>query len=286
MFRRLEKRNQRYMEELLRALEKHLDADVFSYYGEVTYGIEKEIKYVIEELTEDRKKHDKIYIILTTKGGDAFAVQRIVEVFRHFYDEVNFIIPDYAYSAGTLWCMSGDNIYMSYYSALGPLDPQVRCKDGNYVTALGYIDKINEFLDKSQSNTLSEAEFSILKDFDLAKLREYEQLSELSVELVKDWLVKYQFKDWQYHSDGSRVLQYEKEERAIEIATMLSDNKIWKSHGRPIGMEVLRDYMKLKIYDLEDDYKLNKLINNYYACLTEYVRDHRYHTFYQTRCFI
>ena len=55
--------------------------------------------------------------------------------------------------------MSGDNIYMNYYSALGPVDPQVQNKDGKLVAALGYLDKINDLLSKAQNNTISQAEF-------------------------------------------------------------------------------------------------------------------------------
>ena len=50
---------------------------------------------------------------------------------------MNFIVPEYAYSAGTIFCMSGDNIYMDYYSVLGPIDPTVQNKDGRWVAAFG-----------------------------------------------------------------------------------------------------------------------------------------------------
>lgn len=78
-------------------------------------------------------------------------------------------MPNFTYSAGTIFCMSGDNIYMNYYSALGPVDPQVQNRDGKLVAALGYLDKINDLLAKVQNNTISQAEFLILKDFDLAE---------------------------------------------------------------------------------------------------------------------
>ena len=51
--------------------------------------------------------------------------------------------------------MSGDNILMNYFSALGPVDPQVQNKDGKLVAALGYLDKINDLLIKAQNNTIS-----------------------------------------------------------------------------------------------------------------------------------
>jgi ClpP class serine protease len=48
-----------------------------------------------------------------------------VTVIRKHYKTVNFVVPDYAMSAGTIFCMSGDKIFMDYASALGPIDPQV-----------------------------------------------------------------------------------------------------------------------------------------------------------------
>lgn len=282
----LELMNTTAMKTLLSNLEKKLNADVFVYYGEILGGIEGQVKAIIEELSRDPQKHNTLYVLLTTPGGSLTPVQRMVDIFRHFYAEVNFIVPDYAFSAGTIMCMSGDNIYMNYYSALGPIDPQVQNKDGKLVAALGYLDKINELLQKAKDNTLTQAEFLILKDFDLAELRSYEQAKELAVDMLKNWLAKYKFKDWIEHSDGHPVSAEEKIARAVEIATILSDNNRWKSHGRPINIDVLRTELHLKINDFEDDEELNTLINSYYTHQIEYVRNHNYNIFFQTRLFI
>lgn len=287
MVNKLEKLNQTAISELLIKLETQLNGDVFTYYGEIINGVERDVKDLIEVLAKDPNKHRAIYVFLTTPGGSLTPVQRIVDILRHFYDEVNFIVPDYAYSAGTIWCMSGDNIYMNYYSALGPIDPQVQNKDGNLVAALGYLDKINELLEKARKNELTQAEFLILKDFDLAELRSYEQAKELAVDMLKKWLTKYKFKDWTKHSfDGSAVTDEEKEQRALQIANKLSDNNLWKSHGRPIGIQTLTDELNLKIIDFEQIPELNTLIGEYYDGVTEYIRSHNFRIFLQTRLFI
>ena len=147
--------------------------------------------------------------------------------------------------------------------------------------------KINELLEKAKRNELSQAEFLILKDFDLAELRSYEQAKELAVDMLKKWLTKYKFKDWTTHSaDGSPVTLEEKEARALEIANKLSDNNVWKSHGRPIGIQVLTEDLHLKIIDYEQDSELNDIISEYYDALSEYIRSHNYSRFFQTRLFI
>ena len=194
----------------LAELETYLNADVIVYYGEIFDSVEIQMKKIVEELQSEKELHSICYIILTTPGGSLNPVNRMVTILRHFYTEVNFIVPNYAYSAGTIFCMSGDNILMNYFSALGPVDPQVQNKDGKLIAALGYLDKINDLLIKAQNNTISQAEFLILKDFDLAELRAYEQAKELAVDLIIKWLVKYKFKDWSVHSDGSSVTTEEK----------------------------------------------------------------------------
>ena len=180
----------------LEALEQYLNADVLVYYGPIGNLNENVFLKIVEELVQSDKHHDTLYIILTTTGGSAITVERYVNIIRYHYSEVNFIVPDYAYSAGTIFCMSGDNIYMDYFSVLGPIDPQVQNKEGKWVAALGYLDKVNEYIEKAKNGNLTNVEFSILKDFDLAELRSFEQARDLTIDLLKKWLVKYKFKNW------------------------------------------------------------------------------------------
>jgi len=270
----------------LAELENHLKADVLLFFGPIQEGSESFILEIIEQLAQDADKKDVLYIILTTPGGSGIAVERYVNIIRQHYKEVNFIVPDYAYSAGTIFCMSGDKIYMDYYSVLGPIDPQVGNKDGKLVPALGYLDKINELIIKSQHNQLSPAEFIILKEFDLAELRAYEQAKELTIDQLKKWLVKYKFKNWNHHKNGKAVTNEEKITRAEEIAAKLSDANLWKSHSRPINIEILENDLKLKIEDFGKDKTLSLLIRNYHRLIIDYVYKNGFGFFFHTRNFI
>lgn len=279
------------MSEKLEELSKLLDADIFTYWGQIVDGAEKEILKIIENLANDKDKKDKLFVILTTGGGSAIAVERYVNILRHHYSEVNFIVPDYAFSAGTIFCMSGDDIYMDYFSVLGPIDPQVRNKEGNWVAALGYLDKVNELIEKAKNGTLTQAEFIILKDFDLAELKGYEQAKELTISLLKKWLVKYKFKNWAKHETnvdllGQPVTNAQKVERAEEIADILSNNNQWKSHGRPINIETLEKDLRLKIIDYSKNDDLRNLIREYYDLLSDYVDSSKLPIFVQTKLFI
>ena len=267
------------------ALEQFLDADVLVYYGNLAPVSANLFAKLIEDLKADATKREKLYIILTTLGGSAEIVERYVNILRYHYEEVNFIVPDYAYSAGTIFCMSGDSILMDYISVLGPIDPQVPNKDNKYVAALGYLDKINEFIAKAANGTLTKAELIWLKDLDLGEIRSFEQARDLTTDLLQKWLVKYKFKNWTQHKDNTSVTEEEKRQRAIEIAQELSDNNKWKSHGKGISIAELSD-LKLKIEDYSKKDTLRALIRDYYNTMDEYVRMKSISLFIQNRVFL
>lgn len=263
-------------------LEKALKCDIITYFGPIVDGQENAFLDIVEDLADDEEKRDDLAIVLTTNGGSAVAVERYVNIVRHHYDKVIFIVPDYAYSVGTIFCMSGDDIWMDYFSVLGPIDPQVRNKEGHFVPALGYLDKIDELIQKAKENKLTNAEFIILKEFDLAELKAFEQAKKLTITLLKDWLVKYKFKNWNQHSsNGRKVTDSEKIQRAEEIASALSDNKRWKSHDRPINIEAL-ERLKLKVTDYSKS-DVRKQIRNYYKLIKDFVNRNKFPIFIHTK---
>lgn len=269
----------------LAALETYLDADILVYYGDLGPLPPNVFTKLIEELKNDAVNHDKLYVILTTRGGSAEIVERYVNILRYHYKEINFVVPDYAYSAGTIFCMSGDNIYMDYSSVLGPIDPQVPNKDNKYVAALGYLDKVNEFIAKAAAGKLTNAELIWLKEIDLGELRSFEQARDLTIDLLKKWLVIYKFKNWNQHRDGRQVTPKDKEKRAEDIAKELSNNNIWKSHGKGITISELTE-LKLKIEDFSKDNNLRPLIRDYYNAMDEYIRMKHHQLFIHNRVFL
>lgn len=226
-------------------------------------------------------------ILINTYGGSAETAEKMVDIVRFHYDEVYFIVPDYALSAGTIFCMSSDKIFMDYSSSLGPIDPQVY-KENTYVPALGYLDKVNELIEKSKDGQLTKAEFLILQGLDIAMLRSYEQARDLTITLLKEWLVKYKFKNWDTHrtnpsKKGQQVTEEEKRERAEEIAKLLGDNKIWHSHGRYIGINTLQTLLKLEIEDYSKDKELRHLIRTYNDLICEYIIRNGYKVFFHSK---
>jgi len=259
----------------LAALEKHFDADVIFYYGEIHPFMAKPFRDFLEPLREVENPRERLVMFLNTPGGSAEAVEKIVEMIRFHYREVYFVVPDFAMSAGTILCTSGDRIFMDYSSSLGPIDPQV-FNGKEWVPALGYLDKVEQLLEKARNNALTNAEFLILQGIDLALLSRYEQARDLTITLLKKWLVEYKFRDWPTHQSnaaklGQPVTNEEKQARAEEIAKLLGDNKLWHSHGRMIGPGTLRRVLRLKIDDYSSDATLKRLIRSYNDLLVEYI---------------
>ena len=269
-------------------IEKHFLSDAVFYYGEIHPTFEKYFRDFLEDLkTRRRSQKDKLVIFLNTPGGSAETAEKMVEIIRHHYAEVYFVVPDYAMSAGTILCMSGNKIFMDYSSSLGPIDPQIH-NGKEYVPALGYLDQVAKLIEKSRNGTITDAEFAILQNLDLATLSSYEQAKELSITLTKRWLVEYKFKDWTVHrtdpaKKGQPVLLAEKESRADEIAKKLSDNQEWHSHGRSIGVGKLRDLLKIEIDDYSRDAKLRPLIREYNDLIIEYIRRGNFRVFLHSR---
>jgi len=258
----------------LRNLETKLKSDVIAYVGPIIYGVDDVIRSAIEARVKNRPEPDKrLHVILTTQGGYIEVVQRIVETLRYHYPCcVGFVVPNQAFSAGTVFAMSGDEIYMDYYSRLGPIDPQVETADNKMVPALGYLVMYDRLLKRAKQNKLLTVEASILLGFDQAELYKYEQSRELSVALLIDWVVKYKFKDWtQTETNKKPVTSKMRAKRAEEIARALNDTKRWHSHGHGISMEVLRRDLQLRIKDFGADPELNDMIHNYQGLLDDYM---------------
>lgn len=152
----------------LRKIEKELCSDVVTIYAPIYPEIEGLFSYMLDL---KKKKRERLAIILQTDGGYSPTAEKLVRRMRRDYNEISFIIPNYAMSAGTILALSGDKIFMGIDSALGPIDPQVNKKIGGenqWVPAVSYMNKFNELVIKSQNNALSPAEYMMMeKQFNL-----------------------------------------------------------------------------------------------------------------------
>lgn len=253
------------LDDRILAIETVLNADVISFVGSILYGLDNAFRDEVERMASSETRKNNLVVILETEGGYIQVVERIVKTLRHHYNNVEFVVPNFAMSAGTVLVMSGDVIHMDYFSTLGPIDPQIRDMNGKQVPAVGYLIQYNRLIEKANKGTLNTAELAVLiEKFDQAQLYQYEEAQKLSISLLTEWLAKYKFKDW-------KVSNQKRKDRATKIAKQLSDPDLWHTHGRGIPMEVLRRDINLKIEDFGENSQLSAAIRVYCRLLQDYM---------------
>ena len=259
-----------------------MSADCLFYKGQIAFGADDRIRDAVESV---RKRRRKLVFILETSGGFAEDARRISDTLRHHYREVDFLIPSHAMSAGTILALSGNAIWMDYYSVLGPIDPQVPSQDGRQLLpALGYLVRYEETIRKANRGEAGAAELQILLSFDQGELYAYGQARDLSVALLEEWLAKYKFKNWKETKTRKMpVTAKMKRERAVEIATELNDTKKWNSHGIGINMHRLRRELKLHIDDFGKNRELRIAVRDFHKLTEDYTRKMGLDSVIQTR---
>ena len=261
------------LDSCLQVLGGSFGSDILSFNGPLVFGVDDVVRNAIESIRERSPNSRKLTVFLTTFGGYIEVVHRIVDTLRHHYRYISFVVPNNAYSAGTILVMSGNDIYMDYYSRLGPIDPQVETPKGPVVPALGYIIQWQRLLKKARDGKITVPEIQLMIDgFDQAELYKYEQERELSIAFLEEWLVKYKFKNWKVTATrGIRVTNAMRKIRAHKIATDLNNPGKWHTHGHGISMAVLRRDLKLRIEDFGQTQQLSDNIKGYNNLLTDYM---------------
>ncbi len=254
------------------AISEKLNGDCIFVKSGIVKPLDKEFRYVIEGIKQGKPKRKNLIVILETNGGYMGIVERLVSVMRKHYSHVSFIIPDYAYSAGTVLALSGNSIYMDYYSVLGPIDPQFSGGAPGY----GYLEKYRELKkainDAKDISDVKAEHLELINKFDPTSLFVVEQAIQHGITLVMKWLPKYKFKNWKTtETNQTQVTLKIKKDRAKAIATTLGNATKWHSHGRGIGMEDLSgEDIKLFIDDFGADKELNTIIRNYHGLAIDY----------------
>ena len=93
----------------------------------------------------------RLSILLNSLGGSGQATYKMILSMRQYADEIDVLVPRYANSAATLFCLGADTIYMGKEGELGPLDPQIldRTGIGRRVSALETFKGLEHLLEHS-----------------------------------------------------------------------------------------------------------------------------------------
>jgi hypothetical protein len=248
------------------------DADFLAVFGPILPALDDRVRAAVE-IRRSSTEHgrQKLLVLLETPGGLVEIVERMVRVTRHWYQQVEVIVLNAAMSAGTVFAMSADEIWMDYFSVLGPIDPQCE-RNGRLVPALAYLLQFEELNNKAAAGQLTSAEYVLLERLDLAELYEFKQARLLSIELLEKWLTSYKFKQWNV-TETSRlpVDEAKKRDRAKSIATLLSETNRWHTHGRGIARDTLEEEIGLRIRRLEDEPRLKDECRRYFDLALDFM---------------
>ena len=151
-------------------------------------------------------KNVPIDIVLHTPGGLVLASLQIARAIHKHEGKVTAFVPHYAMSGGTLIALAADEIVMSEYAVLGPVDPQL----GQYPAASILKAVAKKSLDRIKDETL------ILAD-----------QAEKAVSQVRS-------------SVRELLLTKCSEEKADELSRLLSEGT-W-THDHPITFETAKSF--------------------------------------------
>jgi hypothetical protein len=214
--------------------------------------------YTIQDiLRESDKKQIDFYI--ETPGGSGEAAEEIAEFLHKKFDEVNFVIAGEAKSAGTILVLSGDNIHMCETGSLGPIDAQVKI-GRSVVSAHDYKAWIDEKRNEaSENNKLNPFDAIMVAQISPGEIRGVVNSLEFAKDLVKGWLEKYKFKNWKKTQTSHKEVTFEmRKQRAEEVANMLCDHTSWRTHGRSLKIDDLKEV--LLIENIDDNQQLADIV--------------------------
>lgn len=213
--------------------------------------------YNIQDILRESKAKE-IDFYLETPGGSGEAAEEIARFLHKKFEVVRFLICGEAKSAGTILAMSGDDIMMTDSGSLGPIDAQVRI-GRHTVSAYDYKAWVEDKRDEAaKSGKLNPFDAVMVAQISPGEIYGVYNSLEFATDLVKKWLAEYKFKNWNKTSSGRTVTQELKESRAAEVANFLCNHISWRSHGRSLKIEDLRNY--LQIERIDDNVRLADIV--------------------------
>jgi hypothetical protein len=192
-------------------------------------------------------------VYLATRGGSGHQISRFVNCLRARFDEVDFIIPSFCMSAGTLFALSGDHIFMSERACLGPIDPQVPTAAGRFVPAQALLLLVEKLQKEGQEALATNrpvpwTAVRIIDTIDKKELGDAITASTYSTMMATEFLVSYKFRNWSIRESSKLAVTDDyRRMRAVQIADALASHDRWRSHGHAISREVLWQEIQLKI---------------------------------------
>jgi hypothetical protein len=136
------------MLEAAEAVAKKLRADIILFNKPISDDISSRFHTLLEKTP---KRHDDVFVMLVTFGGDAHAAYVIARDLQQRYKRVIICIAGDCYSAGTLIVLCAHEIVITDRGRLGPLDIQILKRDEllEHVSGLTVTSALEELQQRS-----------------------------------------------------------------------------------------------------------------------------------------
>ena len=194
-----------------------------------------------------------IDLFVATPGGSGQQVNSFVNKLRPRFDFVGFVVPHMCMFAGTLWATAANEIVMDNRAFLGPIDPQVRNREGRFVPAQALFTLVAD-IQKQGQEALAKGQQPSWTNIQLLRLLDPKELGDAlaathySVQLATDYLNKYKFASWTTRESSQIPVTAEyRLATAKKVAELLGSYNEWKAHSHGIFSDVLKEKCGLKI---------------------------------------
>jgi hypothetical protein len=238
------------LEALSKAIESALNSDLIFFSCDIDKVSETVMNEVVNDLhLKSELKNGKLTVMLTTNGGQYESVISMVQNMRRVYSHVSFIVPKCATSAGTLFCLSGSEIYLNKTSSLGPIDLQITFPNkGPQQSLITLKEMIREYEEKHKNNPEDLATRDVLRNM-LSNyiIADNKRHQEVIRTVAMNYLKMYKFETFE-------KLDEQKQKKILAIPSSLidkelleaneiyfHDNKIFLEKANVLGLGV-KDY--------------------------------------------
>jgi hypothetical protein len=188
------------------------------------------------KIPEDRN----IIIVIHTPGGELSSAEIICKLIKNHKGKVTAIVPNYAYSAGTIISLACDEIIASKTSIFGPVDPQFIFPVNTIIKAVKNISGG----DDSKTNSIEQL-------FKIESEKAMSDVKKLLYEIV-DFSLPEDYNESE-DIDGMKLKEY-KNQCINKLINDLVDGELL--HGHPILASELKKYnIKITI----DDNQINDI---------------------------
>ena len=223
-------------------------------------SLEQPDYYIFRDFLSKNNGLENVDVYIETPGGSGETAEEIGRFLHDKFKSVSFVISGEAKSAGTIIALSGDEILMTESGSLGPIDAQVKI-GRSVVSAHDYMEWVKVKQNEAQiQGQLNPFDATIVAQVSPGELGMVFHSLKFAEDLVRDWLVKYKFKNWITTETRKELVTDEtKRKRAEEIAKELTNHTKWRSHGRSIKIGDLES-IGLKVTKIDEDKKLADIV--------------------------